>query len=248
MILAAHDGHGLGRPRIDEIEVRFIPDDNAFIATILAGAVDVTLGQSISFEQGLQVRDQWPGGRLEIATYTEMKIWPQFVNANPPVVADVRFRKALMHAMNRQEMTDIIMAGTSPVAHSMVEPRVPEYREVQSAAFQYEFDPRRTIQMIEGIGYTRASDGIFRDAPGQRLTVCSRLSNQRERLSGACRRYGSRVGRALRTRPDGPWRVSMFLDVCPDHPIRSSAQRTTASAVATYSRYSSSVGASAAPG
>src|SRR5207245_265877 len=35
LILQAHDGYALGRPKIDEIEVRLIPDENTFIANIL---------------------------------------------------------------------------------------------------------------------------------------------------------------------------------------------------------------------
>jgi peptide/nickel transport system substrate-binding protein len=171
LILAAHDGYALGRPKIDEVEVRLIPDENAFIANILAGAVDVTLGQSISFEQGLQVRDLWSGGKVEILLLTEMKLWPQFVNPNPPIVTDVRFRKALMHALDRQEMADTIMAGYSPVAQSVIQPGVPEYADVQEAAVKYDYDPRRAVQMIEGLGYARGSDGMFRDATGQTLTV-----------------------------------------------------------------------------
>src|SRR5207302_5931303 len=37
MMLAANDNYAIGRPRIDEIEVRFIQDPNALIANILAG-------------------------------------------------------------------------------------------------------------------------------------------------------------------------------------------------------------------
>src|SRR6266545_3105024 len=86
LILQAHDGYPLGRLRIDEIEVRLIPDENAFMASILAGAIDVTPGQSLSFEQGLQLRELWAGGKVEMLLLTEMKLWPQFVNPTPAIV------------------------------------------------------------------------------------------------------------------------------------------------------------------
>jgi peptide/nickel transport system substrate-binding protein len=171
LILRAFDGYALGRAKIDEVEVRLIPDDNAFIANILAGEILVTLGQSISFEQGQQLGDRWTGGKIENYVQTEMKMWPQFVNPTPAIVTDVRFRKALMHALNRQEMADVIMDGASPIAHSVVQPTVPEYGEVQDAAVKYEYDPRRAVQMIEGLGYVRGADGMFRDAANQVLTV-----------------------------------------------------------------------------
>jgi hypothetical protein len=37
----AFDGHALGRPRIDRLTVRIIPDDNTMLTNVLAGNVDV---------------------------------------------------------------------------------------------------------------------------------------------------------------------------------------------------------------
>jgi len=115
-ILQASDNWLNGRPKIDEIEVRFLRDENAFMANILADEIDVTLGKSITLEQTLSVRERWAGGHIEITPETTMKIWPQFINTNPAIITDVRFRKALMYGTNRQEMVDTIMSGLSQVA------------------------------------------------------------------------------------------------------------------------------------
>jgi peptide/nickel transport system substrate-binding protein len=196
LILQAHGGYALGRAKIDEIEVRLIPDENAFVANILAGNLDVSPGQSLSFEQGLQVRDLWSGGKVEIQLLTEMKLWPQFVNPTPAIVGDVRFRKALMYALNRQEMVETIMAGVSPIAHSIVQPTVPEHADVQEAAIKYDYDPRRAQQMIEGLGYVRGSDGLFRDTGGQLLSVNIQTTPEDHNLKPmyAAADYWQRVG------------------------------------------------------
>ncbi len=59
VVLQAFDAYLLGRPKIDEIVVKFLPDENAFIAAILAGTVDVTIGKSINFEQAMEIQGQW---------------------------------------------------------------------------------------------------------------------------------------------------------------------------------------------
>jgi peptide/nickel transport system substrate-binding protein len=163
LILDAYDPYVLGRARIDEIEVKFIPDSNTLIANLLAGSVEVTIGRSLSLEQAIQVRDQWRDGRVDI--------YPQLLNPTPAVVADLSLRRALLHATDRQKMADELMAGYSAVAHVYMNPREPEYREIESRIVRYDYDPRRAAQLIEGLGFTRGADGFYRDGAGQRLSV-----------------------------------------------------------------------------
>jgi peptide/nickel transport system substrate-binding protein len=63
LTLSAFDGYVLGRPKLDEVVVRFIMDPNALIANLLAGEVEMTLGRGLSLEQGIQVGEQWRAGR-----------------------------------------------------------------------------------------------------------------------------------------------------------------------------------------
>lgn len=169
--LDAHEAYPLGRPRIDQIEIRLIPDPNTLMANVLASAVELTIGRNVSLEQALQVRDQWREGTVAIAPASWIVIYPQFVNPSPAVVADVRFRQALLHGMDRQEMVDSLQAGLTPVAHAFLAPDEPEYRDVASSIVRYAYDPGRASQLIEGLGYSRGQDGALRDASGVRLAI-----------------------------------------------------------------------------
>ena len=171
MILTANDRYVLGRPRLDTIEVRFIVDPNTMIANVLAGAVDATIGRGTSFEQALQIKDQWRDGAPEMAVSSHVQMFPQFINPSPAVLGNVQFRKALMYGINRQEMVDTIQYGYVPVSHIFVSPDEPEYPHIVNSLVKYDFEPRRAMQMIEALGYTRAGDGIYRDSAGQRLSV-----------------------------------------------------------------------------
>ena len=51
IVAVANESYVLGRPKIDEIEIRTIPDANAIMASLLAGAVDLTIGRSLSLDQ-----------------------------------------------------------------------------------------------------------------------------------------------------------------------------------------------------
>ncbi len=171
MVLAANDAYVGGRPKLDEIEVRFIQDPNTLIANILAGEVELNLGRGMSLEQGIQVRDQWRDGKLAARLSSWIAAYPQFVNPSPPVVADARFRRALLQGIDRQAMVESIYFGQSQIAHSYVSPAEPEYRDVESSIVRYDFDARPATDAIEGLGYTKAADGTFRDAAGQPLNL-----------------------------------------------------------------------------
>lgn len=172
LVLEANDRYVLGRPRIDEITVKFLLDPNTVIANVLAGTVELTMGRSASIEQATHIREQWREGRVDVAfEESAMSILPQHLNASPAIVGDVRFRRALVHATDRQQLVDTILGGVVPVADIGVAPNQPEYREILGRIARYEYDARKAAQLIEALGYARGSDGVFRDGAGQRLGV-----------------------------------------------------------------------------
>ncbi len=198
-ILAANEAFVLGRPRIDEIVVKFIGDANAAIANVLAGEAELTLSRVVSLEQAIQVRDQWGGGRMDVLLSGGLHIYPQFINPNPPIVADVRFRQAMFHALDRQQMVDSLLFGVTQVAHAFLSPDFPGYQEIADSVVRYEYDTRRAWQILEVLGFARGADGGLRDAAGQRLAVEIRSTsddlNARSMLAAAD--YWQRLGLAV---------------------------------------------------
>ncbi|MPZ14631.1 MAG: hypothetical protein GEU73_09460 [Chloroflexi bacterium] len=171
VLFEAFDDYVLGRPAIDVIELRFFPDVTTIAANILAGRVDLTLGKTLSVEQAIGVRDQWGAGVMDNASHNPVSVFAQFLNPTPPLVANLQFRRALLHAVDRQELADTLMAGLTPVAHSFLYPNQAQYREIEAALPRYEYDPGRAGQMIEALGYAMGTDGFFRDRAGQQLAV-----------------------------------------------------------------------------
>lgn len=171
LLLEANDRFVLGRPRVDEVEVRFIPDSSTLAANILAGEVELTLGRNLSLTQALQIRDQWKDGTINVGIKNWFAVWPQLLNPGQPLLLDVQFRRALLHAIDRQQLVETMQQGLVPVAHSFVSPTDPVHREIEPSIVKYDFDVRRTAQILEGLGYPKSGDGVHRNASGQSVAL-----------------------------------------------------------------------------
>lgn len=176
--LAAFDQYVLGRPKIDQIEVRFILDLGTTMANILGGEVDMTMGRGLSTEQGVQLENQWRGGRVGYDYKSWLAIYRQYINPDPAVISTVPFGKGLMHAMDRQEMVDTLQYGKAAVAEISLDLTHPYYNEIINRVPRYPFDPRRAAQYFQEAGYTRGGDGVLVNSAGQKLELEIRTTGE----------------------------------------------------------------------
>jgi peptide/nickel transport system substrate-binding protein len=170
--LVAYDGYVLGRPKIDEIDIRFIPDSNALLANFLSGAVQVS-SMLNSPNDGLELRDQWRDGSVafNLASGVWVALFPQFIEPSPTVLSDVRFRTAMAHGVDRQAIADASTGGISPVPLSFLNANQPQYAGIEATLPRYEYDPSRAGQILADLGYGRGGDGMYRDAAGHLLEI-----------------------------------------------------------------------------
>src|SRR5438094_1935681 len=108
---------------------------------------------------------------MDISYMSWIALFPQFVNPNPAVIGDVRFRRAMLHAIDRQQLIDSFLGGFVPVPHSFLNPGDPFYKDTESQAVHYDYDPRRAAQLVESLRYTKAADGSFRETTGRTLSI-----------------------------------------------------------------------------
>jgi peptide/nickel transport system substrate-binding protein len=170
IVLQANPSYLLGRPKIDELEVKFVPDMNVLFASLLAGTVELTLGRGLALEQAAQLRGQWSDGEMRNGPLGNwISIYPQYINPSPTAFLNPQFRRAVLMAVDREQMAEALVLGLGAKADSIISPRDPEYPFIERQIVRYPYDLRRATQMVEGLGYTKGPDGIFRDSAGQRL-------------------------------------------------------------------------------
>lgn len=163
LVLRAYDGYYRGRAKIDTITVRFIADENAIVANLLAGNADGIIKNAINFEQSMFVKREWEKAGKKPLVITQTTHWRmlavQFRDPRPREMLDVRVRRGLLHAINRQAMVDVALEGQSPVSHSFVPPDDARWDAVQEAMARYEYDPRRAQELLAEVGWRRTSEG-----------------------------------------------------------------------------------------
>lgn len=172
VIVEANDAYVLGRPKVDEIEVRAVLDPRALVANLLAGEIELTFSRGLSIEQANAVRQQWTHGQFAVEyDASSVHLGPQHVpeRQNPKIISNVRFRRALYQALDRQLLADSIAGGMTQVSHSGLPAEDPTYAGLHSRAVRYEYDPRGALQILEELGYSKLPGGGFNDASGQRL-------------------------------------------------------------------------------
>src|SRR5262249_54366419 len=155
LVVSAFDGFVLGRPKLDDIEVRSFNDDTTLVANLLSGAVDVVLGRGVTGPAAAQAVASWNGqGHLDGRYRSWIALYVQFIDPTPAALADVRLRRAVTQALDRKEMIDELISGQSPVAESWLLPNQPQYQEIErQSVAHYPYNLRQSGQLLEEMGY-----------------------------------------------------------------------------------------------
>lgn len=153
-----------GRPRLDRLIWRVIPDNNAQAAAITTGEVDIA--NAIRAEQVKQLTKRSdmrailrPSLRYAIITW----------NAKRAPLGDARVRRALTMALNRQQMITVLRGGYAQIATSPVPPSHWAYDKTLPPLA---YDPAAAKQLLAAAGYVdRDRDGMVESSAGKPFEI-----------------------------------------------------------------------------
>ncbi|GAB2565097.1 ABC transporter substrate-binding protein [Gracilibacillus alcaliphilus] len=155
------DAAGNQLPYIDEVRSNIVQDSEMIGLKVIAGEIDLSRENSALPKMPLYKENEEKGGY--IAHTADMHLTPSDIFFNltyeddvwREVVQDKRFRQAVNHAINREEIIDSIYYG-------FAEP---------STWVDSTFDVDKANQLLDEMGMERGSDGYRLGPDGKRFTV-----------------------------------------------------------------------------
>lgn len=153
-------------PAFKRIVIKAIENTAALTASLLSGDIDyiagelgLTVDQALAFEKrhGETFTFQYKSGLV----YEHIDL-----NLDNPILADIRVRRALLHAIDRAAISQQLFQGRQPVAHSQTNPLDTVY---DPSGVQYAYDPARAHKLLTEAGWTTVGKGLRRNTKGDSL-------------------------------------------------------------------------------
>jgi peptide/nickel transport system substrate-binding protein len=145
------------QPHVDGVEWLIVPDESTALAMYRTGQVDVGPQQNNAVRQ--QDLDSLKQSHPHLSYRDILSIVPQvvFMRTDMPPFNDVRVRRAISHAIDRQASIDAIYVRgepTSPVARGLVEWSLP-IDQLGEGAKYYRYDPKEAKRLLAEAGYPK---------------------------------------------------------------------------------------------
>ena len=157
LTLVANDSfpQGLGgRPYLDRVVFRVIPEPTTMITELLNGSADL-IGYTLLPDQAIQLENQ---RGVELRHYPSREFTYVGWNNEKPLFADARVRRALAMGINRPELIRALLHGLAAPASGMIPPWSPLYTELSPLPY----DPEQARQLLAAAGWADGNgDGLL---------------------------------------------------------------------------------------
>ncbi len=149
------DYHKKGIPYLDKVTFKFIGDPSAQIASLKAGDIDA-IAYDVSPENALLLEKDPKFKVLNGYTTTEVIL---STNQSRKPFNDVRVRRAMAHAIDRNALIKGAMSGYGVPIGSHMDPGNPYYVDLTPT---FPYDPEKAKQLLAEAGYPNGFDAVIK--------------------------------------------------------------------------------------
>lgn len=164
-----------GRPYIDRLVYRYVPEQTTLLTELLTGRLDLYLNANPASAERITAT---PGTRLDSSPGRQWN-WIAW-NELRPMFADARVRRALTMAIDRRQIVDALLHGYGEVGRSSITPAHWSY-DTTDVRTLIPYDTAGAKRLLAEAGWQdRDGDGTLEDARGRpfRFELLTNAGNQ----------------------------------------------------------------------
>jgi peptide/nickel transport system substrate-binding protein len=151
-----------GRPFLDRVVWRFIPEQTTLLTDLLTGAIDVYMSPNPA--QAQQIKNT-PSLTLIESPFRQW-VWIGW-NGRNPLFADARVRRALTMAIDRRQIVDALVYGYGDIGRGTVTPAHWSY-DPNDPQTLLPYDTAQARRLLAEAGWAdRNGDGVIENAQGR---------------------------------------------------------------------------------
>jgi len=142
-----------GKPYVNQIIVKFIPDSAVLLASLIKGEVDYVY-RGLPYE-AYDTMKKSASLQVFIDYKPNYKVFA-VSNLKHPVLSNRLVRKAIVHAINK---TDIVSKATVGLSRASDRTWAPEFVAENPNLVVYPYNPKKAEELLDTAGYPKKSDG-----------------------------------------------------------------------------------------
>lgn len=157
IVLVANEDYWRGRPALDQVIFRVIPEEGSRMLSLRTGEVDMVLKPSPAELPAFKADPAF-----DIVETAGLRIFYVGFNLEIPPLDDIRVRHAIAHAIDKQSILENILEGAAgPAKSSLLAPGVFGFYGWDIDQL-YPYDPKKAVELLNDAGWAdEDGDGIL---------------------------------------------------------------------------------------
>lgn len=165
LLLKRNENYWGDPPRLSSLKMLVVPDAQSRVMALEAGEIDMVFGLGVidylSFNS-FDVHDNFVA-----SVSPPLRSNPIVINASIFPTDDRRVRQAIHHAVNKEQVNEVVYGGVEAKAYTLFPDTAP-YCDIEGLT-EYRFDSHKAVHLLQEAGWVREPGAEYKTKDGQVL-------------------------------------------------------------------------------
>ncbi|MBP9708046.1 MAG: peptide ABC transporter substrate-binding protein [Oligoflexales bacterium] len=169
------------KPEIEIITLKLIPNTGTLEANLRSGSIDMISPLGLAFDQALAFEKKVKAEKLPYDVHFKPSLTYEHIDLNlsNEFLKDVKVRKALVHSINRDELSQALFDGRQPKAIHNIAPVDPWYTDSDKDIVKYPYSRRTAQKLFKDAGWEKGADGfLYKNGKKLSLQIMTTAGNK----------------------------------------------------------------------